>query len=107
MSKVTLIACVTFGAFVLSAVAIVANRHTSHQALDATRAQTVTNCKQIEAVKTVIRGVLHASDVLLGTKGEPGYIYYKSHPDELIVAHQRNKETIAKFAPLSCVRPPD
>ncbi len=67
-----------------------------------TRDTVARNCQEIEVLKGVIRGVLAQSVAHLGQPGTAGYVYYRSHPGEIVLARRQVTGEIAKFHPLRC-----
>lgn len=71
---------------------------------DGRRAQaesSLSNCKQIEAIKDQIRGTLQESVARLPKLG-----YYKEHPEELGEALENSVDAVARFAPNDCYNLP-
>lgn len=60
------------------------------------------NCQQIELVKGEIRKVVGGSLQTLGRRGEPGYEYYVTHPDELARARAELAGELATFRARAC-----
>lgn len=61
----------------------------------------LTNCQQVELVKSEIRKTLRASLAQL-----PRISYYKTHPEELEFAIKNGEETLARFAARDCYQLP-
>lgn len=59
-------------------------------------------CRQVEALKTVVRQVITQSAATLGRKGTPGYAYYRAHPEELRVAKRDARIELSEFGPRRC-----
>lgn len=60
------------------------------------------NCARINRISMRIQTTELQALAKIGTKGQPGYTYYKEHPDELRAARLEIKGTIQDFAPFKC-----
>lgn len=104
MLRTRLMIIAVVASVVFASVSIVSFTRSERARRDATAQRRIANaqsmllqCQQIEAVKTALRGTLHAS-----LKALPNASYYKTRPDELAVALKATHLSLARFAENDC-----
>lgn len=74
---------------------------TAYTALGNQNAQLVT-CRQVEALKEVVRQVIRQGDDALGRSGSAGFAYYQAHPKELAAARAAGNAELNEFGARHC-----
>src|SRR5690348_885675 len=64
--------------------------------------QSLANCQRTQRIDIVVQQLGERGLKTIGTKGSPGFAYYRDHPDELRIAREQLQQQVNDFTPGKC-----